>query len=442
MKSKINNIFLHFESLGETELSFLLREFENEITPWLSSPPVNLLIESYFISTNNIEIEKFSEEPSIIINLAALINGLLISIPDTNEQRFKIIKSALISTLTSLIKKLVILSDHQISKLLFSIKDVFKKIVGLENEYNVYILELPIGNSIPCKILKQLLENEGHKTEIILISVNRNDQKKLGATRKELLLKIPNNPSNLIVFMDEWVTGSNFNSIIELLNKNNNSRLLPAAFLTANSDKVEKYNKYVEFHDKVVSKNGFIGAELRYEFAELNQKIKAQKFVWVEHDRLAGYRKFEFYGALFSTIKKTIEDFKQQPEVFDNELNIRTMGFETSKLKPDFIESIDYFIEHFSDALECKLLEVSSSNQKIDTDEDTKNFLKIVESTEGYENAKLGIGLACTYLRDNNINPYERYKFIGHVPMCEPLSSEERMLHDIFMAECLNKIST
>src|SRR5262249_1782586 len=77
----------------------------------------------------------------------------------------------------------------------------------------VFVLELPVGNSLPAKLLVGALTRRGAEPTVVRASLSRSDAAKHGKTRKEMLLEglaeRGLKANDLVIYMDEWFTGSN-----------------------------------------------------------------------------------------------------------------------------------------------------------------------------------------------------------------------------------------
>jgi len=86
----------------------------------------------------------------------------------------------------------------------------------------ILLVDLPVGNSLAVKLLKNLLASK-YSVEVIRISLSRNDASTKGITRRDLLerrlreARISNN--DIVVYLDEWNTGVNFNKVAGMLRK-------------------------------------------------------------------------------------------------------------------------------------------------------------------------------------------------------------------------------
>ena len=185
----------------------------------------------------------------------------------------------------------------------------------------IVLIELPVGNSIPVKLSASRIRAQlGKEPIVIRASFPRNDKPKAGVTRKELLVKklteFEFRPNDLVVFIDEWVTGSNFHAILEVIDKTLSKMkgiyLLPVGLMTNTSTDHPRYGSgFSGLHDMVLGKLGLPNGSFRHVFPPIQSRFpKTDYFFWGEHDRTAGYRKMQIYGSIFSTLDKAIESLR------------------------------------------------------------------------------------------------------------------------------------
>jgi hypothetical protein len=266
-------------------------------------------LDDFFLKTQKVPLSQLTEEPSCILQIIALVNSLHFYIKnDNNNTRIEFFEYPLRDSLESLVLKLVFAAKNQINVLGNAINQIVEATQKFDSKGKYFvILEAPLGNSIPCMVLLHQLQEKGIHAKIVSVSLNRNDSKSHGVTRKEILKKITeNNRDNIVIYFDEWVKGDNFNRLLTYLSKEKGLQLIPCAALTEESHNYNNYGKYVKFHDEICKNNNLIGQKLRFVFPKLNKIVESiQKFVWAEHDRLAGYRKLELAGSIYSTIQYT-----------------------------------------------------------------------------------------------------------------------------------------
>ena len=173
------------------------------------------------------------------------------------------------------------------------------------------LLELPVGNSLPTKLLADMLARDATRHEVVRIALSRNNKQALGITRRELLSnkleEIAPDSEDTVVLVDEWLTGSNFRNICDLLAKLESVKkatLMPVGLLTVGSSGEDRFQSDVRQHDKIAAKAGFQGDDLRFTIPPLTTYWERDGyFFWSENDRLSGYRKLQTFGAYLSAVE-------------------------------------------------------------------------------------------------------------------------------------------
>ena len=269
--------------------------------------------------------DEFLNDSTALLDFGTLINFLSDQIAEAlptpaNQET----KQALDGLQPRLATELIIAAQTQVLKLKEAILGVVRAIESLQwREGRVVLLEFPIGNSLPTKLLDGVLRRNGIAPIVVRVALSRNNSKQKGITRRELLeskLKELNlGESDLVVLIDEWLSGSNFRTLTDLLRKLpsvKNASFLPVALLTNQSSGDPRFASHVEEHDKLLTRVGQAGGSLRFLFPPLNsQYAREGYFFWSEHDRLAGYRKFQTLGAHLSSIDEMIEKLKSDQEL-------------------------------------------------------------------------------------------------------------------------------
>ncbi|NBA78869.1 hypothetical protein GOQ04_25175 [Emticicia sp. ODNR4P] len=321
------------------------------------------------------------------------------------------------------------------------------------NVDSIHILELPVGNSIPSFLLKKILMSKSKDSDIISISINRNDSKSKGITRKQLLetkIESLDLDSSLVIYLDEWITGSNFNNILTILSKKKGLKILPGAFLTSESKNYNKYIQYRSKFDEIAKRLGWNSQQLLVELPTLNNTIVSQqKFIWTEFDRIAGYRKLEFLGSIISTFLAVGEALSDNSKLLDTTLKEAISEHTTldpeveipQDFKVQILNSFQYFNSTFVSDLEDTISSVDIEiNTNFDLEAETIKAISLFKSTKGYSNAQPAINIIGYYMKNKIISPASRYFYKGHVPVCIPLVGEEKNLSDLFIKEVENLV--
>ncbi|MEN2398367.1 hypothetical protein GKZ90_0001145 [Flavobacterium sp. MC2016-06] len=435
----------------EKNIVKLIQEFKTDFAEFLTEYPITPIIED-FKNCGNVDVEKLIHEPSGLLQITLLTNALYLRLCENKSiGGLNILKNALRDALSKQMNSIVAKSSDQLTKL-FELLDVISKICISKKEYNIYILELPVGNSIPSTLLQNLLKMKGVDSMIITISLNRNDSKKNGYTRKELIenkLKELDLKKTLLVYTDEWISGSNFYNITKILSKIKDLKFIPGAFLLKESFEKDDYSKYKFNHEKICGKMGFDADSLRIQLSDLNTIITSdQKFIWAESDRLAGYRKFEFFGSIISTLFATGEFLSENPLALNE--TIRKAIYELTDLdaeteipdetKQKIKASFDYFNSVFSLNFEEKVITTKIEiNDVFDLVTETNKAILKLKSIKGYNNAQMAINITSYYMREKVFSPSSRYFYKGFAPVCLPLENDEKYLHTLFLEQIKNQ---
>lgn len=187
----------------------------------------------------------------------------------------------------------------------------------------VILLDFPVGNTIPTRVVEKILIQEGIRVEVVRVALTRNDSRSRGVTRKEILearlAERGVQAADVVVLLDEWLSGSNFRNVVELLGRISaigDATFLPVGLLTETSSADERFASHVAEHDRVIGRLGEGGAAYRFVFPALATRFSRNGyFFWSEHDRLAGCRKLQTFGAYLSAIEGAIDRIRTDPVV-------------------------------------------------------------------------------------------------------------------------------
>src|SRR5688500_4322972 len=113
----------------------------------------------------------------------------------------------------------------------------------------------------------------GHVT--VRVTLSRNDAKRFGLSRKDLLAvkldELPLCNRDIVVYVDECVIGSNFRTICELVSKiakTAGAFFLPGAALGPQAAEHERFVSFCEYHDRLLW-GGQTGDSFRVRFPAL-----------------------------------------------------------------------------------------------------------------------------------------------------------------------------
>lgn len=454
MFKRITNIYKICEA---DNLVLLLVEFQEDFESLLQDQITVLSCREFFNNLGaNVE-HILNSEPSGILQIACLTNTFYTSLCELNHPQnspLQLLRFAFKDCLSSLLNKYIKASKHQVTELNVFLKNI-AQVIKYNHCENVYLLELPIGNSIPIQLLKNYLLDLNIKSTTITISLNRNDSKLNGKTRKNLIeekISYINNEQSTLIYLDEWITGANFKNILNSISKAfTNGRLIPCAIMYHDAQNNIKYQSYKKAFDKICTKMGVDYNLLICNMPKLDKYIDSSlKFFWSESDRLAGYRKLEIWGSIFSSIKQVALEFTEDPlklKVFCNKVILekvsKSLNLEDyhpillNRIKDSFLFFQNNFSQNMDMYLEKNSIEIPM-NESMDFL--TTTFLTYSKKIEGFHEALLSLSISIEYIKQNQISPTDRYYFKGIPPSCLKLEHQYLFFHEEFM-RCLSNLS-
>ena len=396
-----------------------------------------------------------SDDPSVLLNVACLLNIVQIDLPERMSD-VRDIRPLTLVAMTRLAEKWVVSSEHQIAAL----RQLFSEILGFidslsPNLVRVVLLEFPIGNVIPVLLLERLLRGRDLRVERLTVSLSRNDSHRHGVTRAELLQErfetFGVTQNDLVVYLDEWLTGSNFyNLVVKLykLTKDRGAYLLPAAAVAESAPVEGRYQTFCDAHDSACDRLGVEGKRFRVAFPVLNFECRSdQEFFWSENDRLAGYRKMQFFGAIFSSIVGIVEDIHRDERLRSavrlRFLEVGAMGRvvdETAiaQAVQDNRVFTEFFEEGYQDFVSWSQEAATlafASNLGVISDSDAafeEITTRLTEMLRGRP-AERCVKLALVWAQVGEVDPRNQHHFRGHVPVVSRLDDELLPLHHAFL---------
>ena len=129
----------------------------------------------------------------------------------------------------------------------------------------VVLLEFPIGNSIPVRMLERKLAAARHKPFTICVSLSRNDSVGEGPTRSSFLSKAFTEfgflDNDIVLYCDEWCSGANFKNLCKIAAKFARKPLcrvifLPVALVSASAHKDHRFPHFLRKHEVFVRQAG------------------------------------------------------------------------------------------------------------------------------------------------------------------------------------------
>lgn len=322
---------------------------------------------------------------------------------------------------------------------MLSIRDFLSKLALAQSR--VVLVELPIGNSLPVSILNNLL-SPVRPPELVRVSLSRNDKARVGVTRRELLEErlqtIGLTAKDIVLYLDEWNSGVNFNILCELQAKilgGSGAFLLPCAMLSYRASSEPRYAKFCSQHDDHLRAWGRRGEEFRQEFPQLVSALPFEgEFFWSEKDRVAGWRKLQLHGAMFSSIDATIDLLTKNAEQLDAALQLVIVEIASTKELPSspaqslktmremFFESCEAYSQRRDELIRCAD-ELAAGGMVDDFDSALHDLHDIYEKA-GIEKGKekMATCVALMFMkRMGSFDPADRYYFKTHAPIVVPL---------------------
>ena len=476
-------------------LSVIHEQNKDKLTDSLrKNPGFSRLIFQFFNNTPiRIKLSAILQNPSILNNIMAFLNIVLVEFSVALSGSAK---EQTISRAKFLLDQIA--SDYisAINPQIFGLKSLLSAVTKLNictqsDEEKIVILEFPVGNSLPAKLLNQYLKNKGYKVSILMIALTRNDSKLQGITREKLLedkLSKALNSGDIVLYVDEWISGSNFNNLCSLVSKiidKLDVKFVPIGLLAHNAEKNPRWGTYTKEHDKYLHRLGLHGADYRIPFEPiLKSGTMGYPFFWSEYDRISGYRKMQLYGSIYSSLIEAVEKIAKnrmlRQKAYNYVLKIANLPnvncrfrrlcgpiwvriiaviLKITKLLPGsipfraqkllrplipiemiFIEFIEkkFFLGYkvyLAKKQELEKLDHSSNTQPVENIETClAEIADQITEVLGDKNAELCISVALLYERiEGVVDPVNRYHFKNHVPLVVNLEKESRILHEVVM---------
>lgn len=342
--------------------------------------------------------------------------------------------------------------------------DVINGLPGLKEYGRIILPELPVGNSIPCKLLEPLLKRAGYTVETTQVALSRNDAKSKGTSREDLLgerlTRVGLREHDLVLYLDEWFSGVNYarlcGCVERILTKHPGVHFLPAAMVKLRRAKAEpRYEQFVAEHTARASKLTGAPERLRVNVPPTpSQFVTDTEFFWSEHDRTSGYRKMQLLGAIYSSLDVGIEELHTHPDLLLDAKErcltyLRDKGVE---VPVDVVRDTRTWIAFFEDGYaeyikrrdEIASLEHMSNLGECETfesalEEVVSGIERLVKGTP----AERCLTVAAFYTRRRcrpEIDPEDRYYFKTHAPIIDDVPPGVRRYHEHLMGHLGRRI--
>lgn len=324
----------------------------------------------------------------------------------------------------------------------------------------IVLIEMPVGNSLLVKCLEALFK-EKYQASTIRVALSRNDSKKVGITRRELLAeklgKAGLATNDIVVYVDEWNTGSNFTAICEAIRKclPTDCFFFPAAVLSGAAHAHDRYQSFCANHDLLLRRWGLpSGAEFRCVLPAIPSDLLGDHFFWSEHDRTAGYRKMQLHGSMFSSIDDAIETLHKDAQMLRAAaaIYVGSLGRDL-KLPGSPEKGVAAFVTLFGSAYDdyksCRnelracAEEFAHGGEIDDFGVAMAPLLEKYQAILNKRDAMLAVALGCEYIRRlASLDPADRYSFREHAPVLVELAGPMARTHDIVMSVLRQRIES
>jgi hypothetical protein len=322
----------------------------------------------------------------------------------------------------------------------------------------VVLLELPIGNSVPVRLLEHRLGNAGYDSQTIRVSLSRNDSAGQGITRSSLLLEAFAEfrflEGDVVLYCDEWYSGANFKNLCKLVAKTAKRApcrvvFLPVAFVSANAHKDRRFADFLRKHEGFVRQAGLAGEDSFFIFPPIESRFLGDgRLFWAERDRLAGYRKMQYQGTMFAGLDTTIEYLMQDPEALKTAQRLFCEhGAGGHEVTDDLVNDADVFRRAFAasyrDYLKCReslkaVEHPTNSGEGSDPAQDFKELDREYKRILGNRPAWLCAHVAAIWNWENRrCDSESQYPFSGQVPVVRKLVGGYALLHEMLIHKLL-----
>lgn len=267
-------------------------------------------------------------DPSMLTDIASLLSLLLkIYVAAFTGDNRQTIEDVITAALDSIAQEFVAVCRPQVRAIEQMVSTTLHEAKVVRDSARLLLVELPVGNLIPLRLLHHFLRKQGCRVETVQVPLCRNDSASHGMTRKEMLkdrLQGAIRGGDLVVLVDEWLSGANFKTITQyvgaIVRAVPNASFLPIAMLADYSSTNEHYLSCVRAHKKLLKEFGF-GSEktsrFRIQFPPLEVLVSRgdrHYFFWSEHDRLTGTRKVYPAAMCFAAVDAAVETLMKDPE--------------------------------------------------------------------------------------------------------------------------------
>lgn len=324
----------------------------------------------------------------------------------------------------------------------------------------VILPEFPIGNTIPVRLIAEQLRGAGYRVETPRFALARSDTSGstplVGGMVTAGMTGLGLTSGDLVVYVDEWVTGTNFQTISTALAdaaRRAGAPLLPAGLLTDTSHAEKGYAKRQAAHDALAGRAGVAGGDFRFVFPGLATRFpraRGHYFFWSEHDRTAGYRKAQPLGMMVSSVAAAVETLADDddalraawlrltedraemiPGAFARVIDLGTTAG-VAAARSAFTASREAFRQSLP---EIEAIDHPSNRGEVDDPAGLlQDICRAIVTVADRHGAALCVSLAVSHLRGRpGVDPEDRYHFRNHAPVIVELGEHAQGYHRALM---------
>jgi hypothetical protein len=440
---------------GSSQLGELHTAHVEDVRAGLRERPALCTLVSRFVLDAASAATKVQDilDPVFQQNLCALLGHLAAEYPEcfAGTER-EIARHCLRRALRQTAEAFVVAVGEQAIKLAEGVVEIVR-LLGKVRQLGsrIVLLELPVGNSIPVRLLERQLAAAGYSVSVVRTSLSHNDKASQGVKRADLLATVLGGfafrEGDLLLYVDEWCTGSNFKSLCKYIAKalgksSANVTFLPIGLLSPAAHADRRFPDFIKAHEVYLREAGVTDHPGLVTFPPVDTAFsKRDRFFWAESDRMAGYRKMQFLGSIYSSLDGAVERLRHDPTtlMLAHQLFLEEAASK-GKIPDEFKDDARGFTITFAASYRayqnCKpdigrIVHESNLGLVEDNDESLAEVSAAIEKIVRDGRATFCVGIASLWLRESGrIDPDDRYFLEAHVPVLGELRGEHRLFHD------------
>ncbi len=290
-----------------------------------------------------------------------------------------------------------------------------------------------------------------------------------GVTRKELLQERLGGvlrTGDLVIYLDEWLTGANFAGISEhiarMVRRVKGASFLPVGMLKNDSCSDKHYRTRVKEHNKVLERFGFGSggtSRFRPEFPPVGKIGPVPgHFFWADRQGIAGYRKKQLLRLTFETLDASVEALVKSRDLWPEAITLFLAEIAKSRAEGDNRRA-DFPWEVLEDPDACMKLsyhdyrrvrsqlkaiwDPSNRGQCDDPDRTLKALGRRIMAMVMDRPARICVGLGLKLTEGDFVRSTRREKeFDEHAPVLGELRPPGRWFHDRLLERIVAAIET